>query len=79
MVLSELLPVGFGVVREQLTVSGTGYAIQMNFYSPLTKFRAKVDDLNASAALDEHASRRFHCESRDVYPVVPMLNAMGLN
>ena len=62
-VLSELLPVGLGVVRKQLSVGGTGDAVQMNLYSSLTKFRAKVDDLNAAAALDENASRCFHCES----------------
>jgi hypothetical protein len=45
----------------------------MDFYSSVTKFRAKVDDLNASAALHEYASRRFHGESSDGYAVFAML------
>ena len=77
--LSELLPVGFDVVRKQLSVGGTGDAVQMNFYSPFAEFRTEVDDLNSSAALDEHAPRRFHGESRDVHPVFAMLYAITLN
>ena len=47
--------------------------VQMDFYSSVTEFRAKVDDLNASAALNEHASRCFHGEPSDCYPVFAML------
>ena len=45
----------------------------MDFYSSVTEFGAKVDDWNASAALNAHASRRFHGESSDGYPVFAML------
>ena len=61
------------MVRKQLKVGGTGDAVQMDFYPSVTEFRAKADDLNRSAALNQHASRRFHGQPSDCYPVFAML------
>ena len=67
------------MVRKQLMVGRIGNTVEMNLDSCFAKFRAEVNDLNASAALDRYTARRLHSESRDVYPVVAMFDAIRLN
>jgi len=64
---------------EQLSVGRIGDTVEMNVDSLFPEFRAHVNDLNSSAALDWHASGYFDSEPRNCNPAVSMLNAIRLD
>ena len=76
--LSELLPVGFDMLRKQLAIQWVRDTVYVNLDSLFTEFRAEVNYLYTSTALDWHASWFLDYQFR-YCPVVSMLNTVGLD
>ncbi len=77
--LSKLFFVCFHVMWKKFTVARVRDTAKMNLESRIAKFRAEVNDLNASAALDWGTVHYTDHESRNRYPAISMLNAIRLD
>ena len=63
---------------EKVHVARVRDTAKMNLESRIAKFRAEVNDLNASAALDWGTVHYTDHESRNRYPAISMLNAIRI-